>query len=132
MTDEYASILTSDPVDPEPAQGGWRGPPAVTDEIVLADRDEPADAELEPAEQAAAPTAAIGRVASPVRFESTSSRWYFWAAPGALVEKTQLVWTSSEIAARSIRFFGTVSEVFRRSRKRSIDDEIDTYGGDLE
>lgn len=114
MTDDYESLHT-----PETTQSGF-------DSIASA------SPLFETAGLGAAPVDAIGRVASPVRFESTSTRWYFWVKRGALVEKTQLVWTSSEIAARSIRFFGTVSEVFRRSRKRSFDDEVDTYDGDLE
>src|SRR5688572_13435942 len=57
---------------------------------------------------------AIARVASPVRNEATSVRFYGWAARGRIIEKTQLVWTSSKIGSQTIRFFGVIEEVFRR------------------
>lgn len=131
MIDEHDSPMAPEPADQDYAADDWHNEPGELDEDLAPDSDAAGDAEDDTGEHVDLPIGAIGRVASPVRFESTSARWYFWVAPGALVEKTQLVWTSSKIAAQSIRFFGTVSEVFRRSRKRSIDDEIDTYDGDL-
>jgi hypothetical protein len=72
----------------------------------------------------------IGKVASPLRNESTSSLYHFWVPPDVLVEKTQLVRTESHIGGQTLRFYGIVDEVFRRSRKRSIDEEYDTFDGD--
>lgn len=74
---------------------------------------------------------AIGRVASPLRSESTSVKCYFWVPAGTLAERTQLVRIECQIAGRDITFYGVVEEVFRRSRRRSIDEEVDTFDGDL-
>lgn len=75
---------------------------------------------------------AIGRVASPIRNESTSSRFFFWVPRNHLVEKTQLVWSESTFGGqRHVRFYGIVEEVFRRSRKQSMSEEVDTFDGDL-
>lgn len=76
------------------------------------------------------PSNIIGKVASPLRNESTSSLYHFWVPRGILVEKTQLVRTESCIGGHPLRFYGIVDEVFRRSRKRSIDEEYDTFDGD--
>lgn len=76
------------------------------------------------------PSTVIGKVASPLRNESTSSLYHFWVPRGVLVEKTQLVRTESCIGGHTLRFYGIVDEVFRRSRKRSIDEEFDTFDGD--
>src|SRR5262249_43742967 len=56
---------------------------------------------------------------------------YFWTPPGTLVEKTQLVVTRCTVAGRDLTFFGVVDEVYRRSRQRNIDGEVDLYDGDL-
>lgn len=74
---------------------------------------------------------ALGRVASPLNHESTTGRFYFWVPPGTLVEKTQLVVTSSEVGGRSLSYYAVVEEVYRRSRQRSMDGEVDLYDGDL-
>src|SRR6266508_44410 len=73
----------------------------------------------------------IGRVASPIRNESTSSRFFFWVPRDSLVEKTQLVWTESTFGTQTVRFYGVVEEVYRRSRKQSINEEVDMFDGDL-
>ncbi|MGI8549440.1 MAG: hypothetical protein ACR2PL_01400 [Dehalococcoidia bacterium] len=76
---------------------------------------------------------AIGRVASPMRSESTSVRCYFWVPRGTLVEKTQLVRTESKVAGgEPISFFGVVEEVYRRSRRRSFDEEFDNFDGEID
>ncbi|TAK28735.1 MAG: ATP-binding protein [Chloroflexota bacterium] len=74
----------------------------------------------------------IGRVASPVRFESTSGRFFFWVPQETLVEKTQLVHADSSVGGRQITYYGVVEEVYRRSRRRSIDEEMDAFDGDLD
>lgn len=74
----------------------------------------------------------LGRVASPLRNESTSSRFYFWVPRDRVAEKTQLVWTESDIGGRTVRYYGVVDEVYRRSRKQSMDEEVDLFGGDLD
>jgi DNA helicase HerA-like ATPase len=50
---------------------------------------------------------------------------------GKLPEKTQLVWTSSQVGSQLIRFYGIIEEVFRRSRRESIGEEMDVFDGDL-
>lgn len=74
----------------------------------------------------------VGRVAAPVGSESTTAEFHFWAPREALIEKTQLVRAESTVAGKSIQFYGVVDEVYRRSRRRSIDEEFDTYDGDLD
>jgi hypothetical protein len=83
-----------------------------------------------PASDANGPEA-IGMIASPMRHESTSVRHFFWVPPDKLVEKTQLVRTTSEVAGRTIQYYGLVEEVYRRSRRRDMEGEFDVYDGDL-
>lgn len=85
-----------------------------------------------PAPLDVAEATAIGRIASPQRSESTSVRCYFWVPKDRLVEKTQLVRAVSTIAGKEIAFYGLVEEVYRRSRKRSMDEEVDTFDGKLD
>ncbi len=73
----------------------------------------------------------IGKVASPLRNESTSTLFHFWVPQHVLVERTQLVRTRSLVGGHTLQFYGVVEEVYRRSRKRSIDEEYDTFDGDL-
>lgn len=72
----------------------------------------------------------VGKVASPVRHESTSTLFHFWVPRDMLVEKTQLVRTESVIGGQALSFYGKVEEVFRRSRQNSIDAEYDVFDGD--
>jgi len=74
----------------------------------------------------------LGRVASPLRNESTSSRFFFWVPRDRIVEKTHLVWTESLFDEQAVRYFGVVEEVYRRSRKQSMSEEVDTFDGDLD
>ncbi|RAQ93967.1 ATP-binding protein [Thermogemmatispora tikiterensis] len=74
----------------------------------------------------------LGLVGSPQGQEATSRRFFFWVKRDALVEETQLVYCDSVIANRRYRFYGIVEEVVRRSRKRSMDDEIDQADGDID
>ncbi len=78
------------------------------------------------------PQDAIGRVASPLRQESTTTRFYFWVRREAIAEKTQLVCTAATIGGRAIEYYGVVEEVYRRSRKNSIAEEVDTFDGDVD
>jgi DNA helicase HerA-like ATPase len=75
--------------------------------------------------------APIGKVGSPPRRESTSEEFFFWAAPGVLVEKSQIVRTESEVAGRRLRFYGLVREVFRQSRQTDMAEEFDRHDGDV-
>jgi hypothetical protein len=75
--------------------------------------------------------APIGKVGSPPRRESTSEEFFFWVAPGSLVEKSQIVRTESEVAGRRLRFYGLVREVFRQSRQTDMAEEFDRHDGDV-
>jgi hypothetical protein len=44
----------------------------------------------------------LGKVASPPRQEATTEQFHFWVSPRQLVEKTQIVRTTSTIAGRTI------------------------------
>jgi hypothetical protein len=74
----------------------------------------------------------IGRVASPLHAEATSVRCFFWVPDGTLVEKTQIVRTTSEIAGQTVTFYGVIEEVYRRSRRKSMDEEVDVFDGDID
>jgi hypothetical protein len=73
----------------------------------------------------------IGRVGAPPHLEATSDQFFFTVPPLALVEKTQLVTSESEIDGKTFKFYGIVTEVRRQSRKPSMGSEADEYDGDL-
>lgn len=75
--------------------------------------------------------AAVGKVGSPPRRESTSEEFYFWVAPGTLLEKSQIVRTESEVAGQRLRFWGIIREVFRQSRQTDMAEEFDRHDGDV-
>ena len=103
--------------------------------IVSASMDDVVEAEIEledTPEAGSGSALAIGKVASPLRNESTSILFHLWVQPDVLVERTQLVRTESQIGPHKLTFYGIVDEVYRRSRKRSIDEEYDTFDGDVE
>ena len=83
-----------------------------------------------PAVSGAAPLP-LGRVASPLNHESTTEHFFFWVPPGTLVEKTHLVVTRCSIAGQQLTYYGVVEEVYRRSRARNMDGEVDLYDADL-
>jgi DNA helicase HerA-like ATPase len=67
--------------------------------------------------------APLGRVAAPPEYECTSGVFYFWVDRKQSVERTQIVTTSSDVAARGVKFVGIVQEVYRRSRQKDIGEE---------
>ncbi|HEY7329042.1 MAG TPA: ATP-binding protein [Gemmataceae bacterium] len=74
---------------------------------------------------------AIGKVASPPRHESTSEEFYFWVAPGTLVEKSQIVRTECTVGGQDLTFYGLIREVFRQSRQSDLGEEFDRHDGDI-
>jgi DNA helicase HerA-like ATPase len=78
-----------------------------------------------------ATTGAIGKVASPPHHESTSEEFYFWVAPGTLVEKSQIVRTECTIGNKELTFYGLIREVYRQSRQSSLGEEYDRLDGDI-
>jgi uncharacterized protein len=75
--------------------------------------------------------AAMGKVASPPRRESTSEEFYFWVAPDTLVEKSQIVRTESEVGGQRLVFYGLIREVYRQSRQSDLGEEYDRHDGDI-
>jgi hypothetical protein len=69
----------------------------------------------------------LGRVAAPPNKESTSDFFYFWVERGKLVERGQIVTTSSSLGGRTVEFVGLVEEVYRQSRQRDMGEEVDRY-----
>jgi DNA helicase HerA-like ATPase len=76
----------------------------------------------------------LGKVAAPPNKESTSEFFYFWVERGQLVERTQIVTTSSRLggrtAERTVEFVGLVEEVYRQSRQRDMGEEVDRFDAD--
>jgi uncharacterized protein len=70
---------------------------------------------------------AIGKVAAPPNKESSSEFFYFWIARGKLVERTQIVSTSSVLGGTTVEFVGLVDEVYRQSRQSNMGEEIDRH-----
>lgn len=74
----------------------------------------------------------VGKVASPLRKESTSEEFYFWVRPDAMIERTQIVRTESEVGGTKVAFYGLVTEVYRQSRQADMAEEIDRYDGKID
>jgi DNA helicase HerA-like ATPase len=86
----------------------------------------------EPDLDAATAPEILGKVASPPNKESTCDEFYFWVRRDAVVERTQIVTTTSRLGNRDVKFYGLVTEVFRQGRPRSIAEACDGYDGDVE
>jgi hypothetical protein len=69
----------------------------------------------------------LGRVAAPPNKESTSDFFYFWVERGKLVERGQIVTTTSMLGGRTVEFIGLVEEVYRQSRQRDMSEEVDRF-----
>ena len=69
----------------------------------------------------------LGRVAAPPNKESTSDFFYFWVERGKLVERGQIVTTTTRLGGRTVEFIGLVEEVYRQSRQRDMGEEIDRF-----
>jgi DNA helicase HerA-like ATPase len=72
----------------------------------------------------------LGKVAAPPQKESTSEFFYFWVERGKLVERTQIVFTESQLGGRKVEFVGLVEEVYRQSRQRDMSEEVDRFDAD--
>jgi hypothetical protein len=78
-----------------------------------------------------AKTIALGKVAAPPRMEATSETFHFWIARGQIVERTQIVTTTSDLGPKQVTFVGLVDEVFRQSRQRDMGEEVDRSDADV-
>jgi uncharacterized protein len=72
---------------------------------------------------------ALGKVAAPPNKEATSELFYFWVAHDRLVERTQIVTTSSTLGGKGVTFVGLVEEVYRQSRQHDMGEEVDRFDG---
>ncbi len=84
-------------------------------------------AALDPSGHVRPAAEALGKVAAPPDKESTSEFFYFWVARDKLVERTQIVTTSSTLGGRPVEFVGLVEEVYRQSRQRDLGEEVDRF-----
>ena len=71
----------------------------------------------------------VGRVGAPRGAEATTEGFYCWVPDDRLIEKTQLVYVDSPAGPTNVRFYGLVSEVFRRSRRADMLEEADRFDG---
>ncbi len=78
------------------------------------------------------PRICLGVVGSPQGQEATSKQFFFWVVRGVLAEETQLVVCESIIAGQTYTFYGVIDEVSRRSRKKTMDEEIDQSDGETD
>src|SRR5262245_28706915 len=69
----------------------------------------------------------LGRVAAPPFKESTSDFFYFWVERSKVVERGQIVRTTSNLGGRSVEFIGLVEEVYRQSRQHDMGEEVDRF-----
>ena len=89
------------------------------------------DGSTEPVEAGETPAGLrpVGRVGAPPDAEATSEHFHFWVPEDRLVEKTQLVHVESPTGGQDVRFYGLVTEVFRRSRRSDMLEEADRFDG---
>ena len=58
---------------------------------------------------------AVGRIGCPVGQEANVDEFFFWVAPGSLIEQTQIVRVPTVMGGRDVEVYGVVEQVFRRS-----------------
>ena len=74
---------------------------------------------------------AVGRIAAPIKFESTPGDFYFWIKRGTVLEENQIVYSESEAAGEIIKYYGVVDEIKRTSRRADMTEEYDIADGDV-
>jgi len=74
--------------------------------------------------------AAVGRVGCPAGQEANVDEFYFWVAPGQLVEQTQIVRVPTNMGGVEVELFGVVEQVYRRSTISSMHMELAAHDGD--
>ena len=87
--------------------------------------------EIEP--ETATPAQAVGRIGCPPGQEANVDEFYFWVAPGSLVEQTQIVRVEVALPVEpdgSVTFYGVVEQVYRRSTISSMHMELAAHDGD--
>jgi DNA helicase HerA-like ATPase len=76
------------------------------------------------------PPVAVGRIGCPVGQEANVDEFYFWVAPGELVEQTQIVRVPTRMGGQDVEVFGVVEQVYRRSTISSMHMELAAHDGD--
>lgn len=76
-------------------------------------------------------TDAVGRIAAPIKFESTPSDFYFWIKRGTVLEENQIVYSESEAGGEIIKYYGVIDEIKRTSRRADMTEEYDIADGDV-
>jgi DNA helicase HerA-like ATPase len=76
---------------------------------------------------------AVGRIGCPPGQEANVDEFYFWVAPGSLVEQTQIVRVETALPLPPddhVTVYGVVEQVYRRSAISSMHMEVAAYDGD--
>jgi hypothetical protein len=73
---------------------------------------------------------AVGRIGCPPGQEANVDEFYFWVAPGQLVEQTQIVRVPTTMGGVEVELFGVVEQVYRRSTISSMHMELAAHDGD--
>ncbi len=79
---------------------------------------------------AAAEPQAVGRIGCPLGQEANVDEFYFWVAPGQLVEQTQIVRVPTVMGGTEVELFGVIEQVYRRSTISSMHMELAAHDGD--
>lgn len=72
----------------------------------------------------------VGRIGCPPGQEANVDEFYFWVAPGQLVEQTQIVRVPTVMGGTEVELFGVVEQVYRRSTISSMHMELAAHDGD--
>ena len=78
----------------------------------------------------AAEPQAVGRIGCPLGQEANVDEFYFWVAPGQLVEQTQIVRVPTVMGGTEVELFGVIEQVYRRSTISSMHMELAAHDGD--
>ena len=76
------------------------------------------------------PPQAVGRIGCPQGQEANVDEFYFWVAPGQLVEQTQIVRVPTVMGGGDVELFGVVEQVYRRSTISTMHMELAAHDGD--
>jgi len=72
----------------------------------------------------------VGRIGCPPGQEANVDEFYFWVAPGQLVEQTQIVRVPTIMGGAEVELFGVVEQVYRRSTISTMHMELAAHDGD--
>jgi|CXWL01.1.fsa_nt_gi DNA helicase HerA-like ATPase len=72
----------------------------------------------------------LGRIGCPPGQEANVDEFYFWVAPGQLVEQTQIVRVPTVMGGTAVELFGVVEQVYRRSTISTMHMELAAHDGD--